>query len=70
MCARYFCDQVPIDVIKLEVEGARVSLAVPIDDVRFVEGKRSERISVEVEVPPNVMELEGPPPYLLPYSNA
>jgi hypothetical protein len=61
-------DEVPIDIIKLKVEVTLVSPAVRIDGVRFVESEGSERIPVDVEVPPNVMEPEGPQPNLLPYS--
>ena len=47
-----------------------VSLAVTTDGVGFVEGEGSERIPVDVEIPPNVMEPEGPRSNLLPYTNA
>jgi hypothetical protein len=67
--ARHFVDEVPIDIIKLEVESSLVSQAVTTDGIGFVEGEASERISVDVEIPPNVMEPEGPRSNLLPYSN-
>ena len=42
LCARHFLDKVPIDVIKLKVESALVSLAVRTNNVLFVEGEGSK----------------------------
>ena len=70
LCARHFLDEVPVDAIKLEVEGSVVNHAVRTDLVGLVEGEGSERVPVDVEIPPNVMEPEGPSSNLLPSSYA
>ena len=70
LSAHHLVDEVPIDVIELEVEGSRVSQAVTTDGVGFVEDEASKRIPVHVEIPPNVMEPEGPRSNLSPYTNA
>ena len=66
-CACDFLLQVPIDVVDLVVKAAGVGITCAAHGVGFGEGEVSSRTSVRVEVPPNVIELDGSPSNLLPH---